>query len=88
VDFPTTNGSAPKPTSPLIALSNGGQTVTPLPIAAEISVTAIGGTPDGNILYAATSDGIFLSTKCRRHLAANRAAACLWRQFSLGIDDQ
>ncbi|MDP8982938.1 MAG: SBBP repeat-containing protein [Acidobacteriota bacterium] len=69
-DFPVTNGSAIKPTPPLIALSNGGQTVTPLPVASELSVTAIGGTPDGNILYAATTDGIFVSTN----------AGATWRQ--------
>jgi uncharacterized protein (TIGR03437 family) len=61
LDFPAVDGASSRPLPPLIALTNAGQTITPLPIAGQNSVTALGGTPDGNILYAATSGGIYYS---------------------------
>jgi uncharacterized protein (TIGR03437 family) len=61
LDFPAVDGIPSGPTPPLIALTNAGQTITPIPIAGVNSVTALGGTPDGNILYAATSGGIYFS---------------------------
>ncbi len=61
IDFPSTNGTKTRLQPPLLAYSNAGQTVTPLPVGAEVSVTAIGGTPDGKVLYVATPDGIFIS---------------------------
>ena len=60
-DFPSTNGTKVRLQSPLLAISDAGQTVTPLPVATEVSVTAIAGTADGNVLYVATPDGIFIS---------------------------
>jgi uncharacterized protein (TIGR03437 family) len=60
-DFPAVDGVSSRPLPPLIALTNAGQTITRLPIAGENSVTALGGSPDGNILYAATSGGIYYS---------------------------
>src|SRR5205823_2292674 len=72
VDFPSVNARGQRPTPPIIALSNMGQTITPLPVGAEISVTAIGGSPDGNILYAATTGGIFYSPN----------AGATWRKTS------
>ena len=48
IDFPSTNGTKARLQPPLLAFSNGGQTVTPLPVGDEVSVTAIGGTADGN----------------------------------------
>jgi uncharacterized protein (TIGR03437 family) len=61
VDFPSTNGSKGAHQPPLIAFSNAGQTATPLPVDSQVSVTAIGGTSDGKVLYVATPDGIFVS---------------------------
>ena len=62
IDFPiTTGGFQSKLTPPLLALSNNGQTVTPLPISDATSVQLIGGTPDGKHLYIATTSGIFVS---------------------------
>ena len=60
-NFPSTNGSKARLQPPLLAFSNAGQTVTPLPVGTETSVTAIGGTADGNVLFVATPDGIFVS---------------------------
>jgi hypothetical protein len=61
VDFPSTTGSRNVHQPPLIAFSNGGQTATPLLVGSQVSVTAIGGTSDGKVLYVATPDGIFVS---------------------------
>ncbi|HTR35417.1 MAG TPA: SBBP repeat-containing protein [Bryobacteraceae bacterium] len=62
VDFPiTTGGFQSKLTPPLLALSNIGQTVTPMPVGDATSVEMIGGTPDGRHLYLATTSGIFVS---------------------------
>jgi uncharacterized protein (TIGR03437 family) len=61
IDFPSTNGTKVRLQPPLLAYSNAGQTVTPLPVGTQTSVTAIGGTPDGKILYVATPGGIFVS---------------------------
>ena len=61
IDFPSTNGTKVRLQPPLLAFSNAGQTVTPLPVGTQASVTAIGGTSDGNVLYVATPDGIFVS---------------------------
>ena len=62
VDFPvTTGGFQSKLTPPLLALSNNGQTVTPLPVDNATSVQVIGGTPDGQHLYIATTSGMFVS---------------------------
>jgi len=61
IDFPSTNGTQVRLQPPLLAYSNGGQTVTPLAVGTEVSVDAIGGTADGNVLYVATTDGIYFS---------------------------
>ena len=61
IDFPNTTGTKARLQPPLLAFSNAGQTVTPLPVATQTSVTAIAGTSDGNVLYVATPDGIFVS---------------------------
>lgn len=61
IDFPSTNGTKARLKPPLLAFSNGGQTVTGLPVGDEVSVTAIGGTADGLVLYVATPDGIYYS---------------------------
>jgi uncharacterized protein (TIGR03437 family) len=61
IDFPSTNGTKVRLQPPLLAFSNAGQTVTPLPVGTQVSVTAIGGTADGSVLYVATPDGIFVS---------------------------
>jgi uncharacterized protein (TIGR03437 family) len=63
VDFPTTSGTKARLQPPLLAFSNAGQTVTPLPVGTQTSVTAIAGTSDGSVLYVATPDGIFVSGK-------------------------
>jgi uncharacterized protein (TIGR03437 family) len=61
-DFPTTaNGYETHLAPPLVALSNAGQTITPLPVGPEENVVAVGGTPDGKALYAATPGGIYIS---------------------------
>ena len=61
INFPSTNGTKARLQPPLLAFSNGGQTVTGLPVGTEVSVTAIGGTSDGKVVYVATPDGIFYS---------------------------
>jgi uncharacterized protein (TIGR03437 family) len=61
INFPSTNGTKVRLQPPLLAYSNAGQTVTPLPVGTEVAVTAIGGTAGGNVLYVATPDGIFVS---------------------------
>ncbi|HEV2446157.1 MAG TPA: SBBP repeat-containing protein, partial [Candidatus Sulfopaludibacter sp.] len=61
-DFPSTSPSSAKPTSPLIAVSSAGQKIAQLPIGNASSVTAIGGTPDGQILYAAAGSNVFYSS--------------------------
>ena len=61
INFPSTNGTKARLQPPLLAFSNGGQTVTGLPVGDEVSVTAIGGTADGQVLYVATPDGIYYS---------------------------
>jgi uncharacterized protein (TIGR03437 family) len=61
INFPSTNGTKARLQAPLLAFSNGGQTVTGLPVGTEVSVTAIGGTADGAVLYVATPDGIYYS---------------------------
>jgi uncharacterized protein (TIGR03437 family) len=61
INFPSTNGTKARLQPPLLAYSNAGQTVTPLPVGTQASVTAIGGTSDGGVLYVATPDGIFVS---------------------------
>lgn len=61
IDFPSTNGTKARLQPPLLAYSNGGQTVMPLAVGTAVSVTAIGGTADGNVLYVATPNGIFHS---------------------------
>ena len=61
IDFPVTNGTKALFQPPLVAYSDAGQKVTPLPVATQTSVTAIAGTADGNVLYVATPDGIFIS---------------------------
>ncbi len=61
INFPSTKGTKARLQPPLLVFSNGGQTVTGLPVGAEVSVTAIGGTADGLVLYVATPDGIYYS---------------------------
>jgi uncharacterized protein (TIGR03437 family) len=60
-DFPSTNGTKSRLQPPLLAYTNAGQTVTPLPVGTATSVTAIGGTSDGNVLYVASPGGIYYS---------------------------
>lgn len=60
-DFVGLSSPAAGPLPPLIAISNAGQTVTPLPVAAENHITAIGGTPDGKVLYAGGSTAVYYS---------------------------
>ena len=61
-DFPTTaNSYVPHLGPPLVAFSNAGQTTTPLQVGTQGDVLAIGGTPDGKTLYAATPGGIYVS---------------------------
>lgn len=62
IDFPSTNGTKVRLQPALLALSNAGQTVTPLPVGTQVSVTAIAGSADGNALYVATPAGIFVSS--------------------------
>ena len=61
IDFPTTNGTKARLQPPLLAYSKGGQTVKPLAVGTEVSVTAMGGTADGSVLYVATPNGILYS---------------------------
>ena len=61
IDFPLTNGTRGLLQPPLLAYSNGGQNVTALPVATQTSVTAIAGSANGDALYVATPDGIFVS---------------------------
>jgi uncharacterized protein (TIGR03437 family) len=61
LDFPSTNATKARLQPPLLAFSNGGQTVTGLPVGTQTSVSVIAGTSDGNVLYVATPDGIFVS---------------------------
>ena len=61
INFPSTNGTKARLQPPLLAFSNGGQTVTGLSVGTEVSVTAIGGTADGMVLYVATPGGIYYS---------------------------
>jgi uncharacterized protein (TIGR03437 family) len=62
VNFPTTSGSFETGSIPVLrVLSNAGQTINPLSVANALSVGIVGATPDGGILYAATSQGILLS---------------------------
>ncbi len=60
-DFPSTNGTKSRLGAPLLAYSNAGKTVMQLPVGTETSVTAIGGTQNGQVLYVATPNGIFVS---------------------------
>ena len=73
IDFPSTNGTKTRLQPPLLAYSNAGQTVTPLPVGAGTSVTAIGGTPDGSVLYVATPGWHLLQRRQWRQLHAGRA---------------
>jgi uncharacterized protein (TIGR03437 family) len=60
VDFPTTAGSVkPIIMPPLAVVSNGGNTATPLRVGSAIAVGVVGGA--GNVIYAAGSDGIYVS---------------------------
>jgi uncharacterized protein (TIGR03437 family) len=61
VDFPTTNGTHWS-RAPLAAISGDGQTVTAVPVGTETSVLAIGGTPDGRVIYAVTPDAVYVSS--------------------------
>ncbi len=61
INFPSTNGTKSRLQSPLLAYSNAGQKVTPLPAGTATSVTVIAGTADGSVLYVATPDGIYYS---------------------------
>ena len=62
VDFPTSpNGYEPAGPSPLRVLSNAGTSIGSLRAGTAVSVGLVAGTPDGTILYAATTQGILLS---------------------------
>ena len=61
VDFPNAGGSTTGVDAPLFALTNSGKTATPVSVAQEDNVLAIGGTPDGKVLYAVTAAGTFVS---------------------------
>jgi uncharacterized protein (TIGR03437 family) len=61
-DFPTTpTAFQPSLAPPLVMLSNAGRTMRPLRVGTAVQVGLVGGTNDGRILYASTTDGIFLS---------------------------
>jgi uncharacterized protein (TIGR03437 family) len=62
VDFPTTSGIQPKPRAPLTAISGGGASFAPLPVGSETSVLSVGGTKDGNVLYAVAADAVYVSS--------------------------
>lgn len=61
LDFPSAGGST-RPLPPLVALTNAGQTIANLPIGNGAGVTAIGGTPDGSILYAGSGATVYYSS--------------------------
>lgn len=62
VDFPATaNSFQHTAIPPLEILTNGGATVSPLPVSTSTDAGVVGATPDGKILYAATRSGILLS---------------------------
>lgn len=61
IDFPSTNGTKARLQSPLLVYSNAGQNVSEIPVATQVSVTAIAGSPDGAVLYVATPQGLFYS---------------------------
>ena len=61
-DFPTTSNSFdPTITPPLVVVANTGKTISSLRVGASRTVSVVGGTQDGTILYASTPDGILLS---------------------------
>ncbi len=62
LDFPSAAGSTSRPLPSLIALTNAGQSVTQITIGQGRGVTAIGGTPDGKILYAASGSTVYYSS--------------------------
>jgi hypothetical protein len=62
VNFPTTAGSfEPNPAPTLSVVSNAGKTISPVRVTQAMSVGKVGATPDGAVVYAATSQGILLS---------------------------
>jgi uncharacterized protein (TIGR03437 family) len=61
-DFLSSDGATHQPTPPLLALTNGGQNIAPLPVANETSISAMGGTPDGKILYVAAGANVYYSS--------------------------
>jgi len=61
-DFLADDGAAHTVIPPLLALTNAGQSIARLPVANETAVTAIGGTPDGKILYVGTGGNIYYSS--------------------------
>ena len=62
IDFPTTNGTKVRLEPPLLAYSNAGQTVTPLPVGTATSVHCrLRELADGKVLYVATPNSIFIS---------------------------
>jgi uncharacterized protein (TIGR03437 family) len=73
IDFPTTaNGFEPGIGPPLLSLSIAGQTTTRLQVSTEDEILAIGGTSDGQILYAQGSGGMYLSVN----------SGATWRKIS------
>ena len=60
VDFPTSNGAQTSVTPPLLALSGPNSTM-PLPVGVENTIPAVGGTPDGSVLYAAAPGAFYVS---------------------------
>jgi len=61
-NFPTTTAIRPKPTAPLLAISNAGQTVAGLPVNGENSVISVGGSNDGAVIYVVTPDALYASS--------------------------
>jgi uncharacterized protein (TIGR03437 family) len=76
-NFPTTAGSLKPSTAPALwVLSNAGQSINGLTVANAFSVSAVGATPDGSILYAATS--AVVATSQRVLLSVDSGAT--WQQ--------
>jgi len=62
LDFPSTSHAFdPHVIPPLSVVSNAGKTVEELAVGDAASVGLVGGTKDGTVLYANTSNGLFVS---------------------------
>ena len=61
VDFPVTAANPRVPKAPLVSIASGGAT-TPLPVSTETTILAVGGNPDGSVLYAIAPDASYVSS--------------------------